>query len=364
MNNTILHGGIDELNIIKEHVVELARYQEKNAELLKEEARLDKLIAGKEKDLNDEIENTLKKRKSELVETYENQLATLNARNKKIKAKKEKDKGVKVSERISEETAELREKNKELTLEIKTKLKNEKTPRICNTTLFYALFMPKGIGEIFLFILSLLVIFLAIPFGIYLLFFAKKFSELALAIIYVVMIVLVGGAYLAINNKIKEPHLDTIRAVRLLRNQYCRNNKNIRDIQKGIKNDADESVYGLEQYDDELNEIASETNRVREEEKQAINTFEAETTLQIKEEIKGRYAGELTSLKETYTQVCANQKDTEAKVKEISLMMSKQYEAYLGKDILTVPKLDKLISRISKGEANDIGEALALENTK
>ena len=191
MSNAILHGGIDELNTIKEHVMELNGFQERNAELLKEEIRLDKLIAGKEKDLADETESTLKKRKSELTATYESQLSTLNARNKKIRAKKEKDKGVKVSERISVETAELRDKNKELALEIKAKLKTGKTPKICNTTLFYALFMPKGIVELFLFILSLLVVFLAIPFGIYLLFFAESFGELALAIIYVIMICLV-----------------------------------------------------------------------------------------------------------------------------------------------------------------------------
>lgn len=364
MSNAILHGGIDELNTIKEHVLEFVGYQERNGELLKEEARLDKLIAGKEKDLSDETENTLKKRRSELTATYESQLSVLTARQKKIKAKKEKDKGLKVSERISEETAELREKNKALALEIKTKMKTEKTPKLCNTTLFYALFMPKSIGEILLFILSLLVVFLAIPFGIYLLFFAKKFSEIALAIIYVIMILLVGGAYLAVNNKIKEPHLDTIRSVRLLRNQYRRNVKNMLDIQKGIKNDADESAYGLEQYDDELTEVAAEISRVTEEEKQALNTFEAETAVQIKEEIKGRYAQELASLKATRADVCASQKEAEDKVKALSLMMSKQYEAYLGKDMLTVPKLDKLISRISAGEAADIGEALALENVK
>ena len=45
-------------------------------------------------------------------------------------------------------------------------------------------------------------------------------------------------------------------------------------------------------------------------------------------------------------------------------MMSKQYEAYLGKDMLTIQRLDKLISRINKGEAHDIGEALALEKSK
>ena len=364
MENAILHAGIEELNTIKEHVLELTGCQERNEELLKEEVRLDKLISGKEKDLNDEMETTLKKRKSELSSTYESQLGTLNARNKKVKTKKEKDKGVKVTERIAEETAELRERNKELALEIKTKMKADKTPKICNTTLFYALFMPKTLVEVLLFILGLLIVFLVIPFGIYLLFFAEKFGELALAIIYVVMILLVGSIYLSINNRVKEKHLDTIRGVRGLRNQYRRNIKNIRDIQRGIKNDTDESSYGLEQYDDELAEIEAEIQRVTEEEKEALNTFETVTAPQIKAEIKGRYEEELNALKEKYKETCAEQKNMEGKVKEYSLMMSKQYEAYLGKDMLTVQKLDKLIAHIQKGEATNIGEALALEKNK
>lgn len=364
MDNAILHAGIDELNTIKEHVLELAGYQERNAELEKEESRLEKLISAKEKDLNDETEATLKKRKNEIVATYESQLATLNARNKKVKTKKEKDKGAKISERIAEETSELREKNKELSLEIKTKMKADKAPKICNTTLFYAFFMPKTIVEFLVFILGLLIVFLAIPFGIYLLFFAEKFGELALAIIYVIMILLVGGIYLAINNNVKEKHLETIRAIRGLRNQYYRNAKNIKDIQNGIKNDADESSYGLEQYDDELNEISTEIQRVTEEEKNALNTFETVTASQIRAEIKGRYENELISLKEKYKETSEEQKHTEEKVKELSLMLSKQYESYLGKDMLTVAKLDKLIARIKKGEAATIGEALALENNK
>jgi len=364
MENAILHGGVEELNTIKESVLELTGYQERNAELQKEEVRLEKLISTKEKDLNDETDTTLKKRKNELVATYESQLATLNARNKKIKAKKEKDKGAKVSERIEEETAELRDKNKELALEIKTKLKADKAPGLCNTTLFYAFFMPKTLSEILVFILGLLLVFFALPFGIYLLFFAEKFGELALAIIYVILILLVGSLYLAINNKVKEKHLDTIRAVRGLRNQYLRNEKNIKDIRKGIKNDKDESTYGLEQYDAELEEISAEIQRITEEEKEALTTFETVTSVEIKAEIKARYEEELTSLREKLKETDTEQKKMEDKVKEYSLMMSKQYEAYLGKDMLTVQKLDKLIARIKNGEAANIGEALALENSK
>lgn len=364
MDNAILHAGIEELNTIKEHVLELTGYQERNAELEKEEARLEKLIDTKEKDMNDEMETTLKKRKNELVSTYESQLATLNARNKKIKAKKEKDKGAKVSERIAEETAELRERNKELILEIKAKLKGGKTPRFCDSTLFYSWFMPKTPVENLIFMVTLLLVFLALPFGIYLPLFAEKFGEAALAVIYGVVIILAGGVYLAISNQVKEKHLDTIREVKLLRLQYRENAKNIKNIQKGIQNDSDESSYGLEQYDAELEEIGAEILRVTEEEKNALSTFETVTAGQIKTEIKGRYEEELNSLREKYKETCTEQKSMEEKVKEFSLMMSKQYEAYLGKDMLTVAKLDRLAARIQKGEAADIGEALALENNK
>ncbi|MBO5353772.1 MAG: hypothetical protein J6A77_10795 [Lachnospiraceae bacterium] len=361
MENAILHAGVDELNIIKEYVLELNGYQEKNTELLKEEARLEKLIASKEKDVTDETETTLKKRKNELTMTYESQITNLNARNKKVRAKKEKDKGAKMSERISEETAELRDKNKELLLEIRSKMKADKTPRICNSTLFFSFFMPKALLEFFIFLLGLLVVFLVIPFGIYLAFFAEKFGELALAILYIIMILLVGSLYLAINNKVKERHLETIREIRGLRHQIRKNRSGIRKIQKGIKKDSDESVYGLEQYDDELAEIEEEIRRVAEEEKEELNTFETVTAARIKEEIQGRYAEELSSLRQKQKEADAEQKQTEEKIKEISLMLSKQYEAYLGKDMLTVQKLDRLIARIEKGEAADIGEALALE---
>lgn len=364
MDNAILHAGVEELNTIKEHVMELTGYQEKNEELLKEESRLDKLIFGKEKDLNEEIEATLKKRRNELTETYESQMATLSAREKKVKAKKEKDKGAKMTERIAEETADLREENKRLSLEIKAKQKAEKIPGFCRTTGFFAFFMPRTPIEFLLLIFWILFLFLALPFGLYLWLFAKEIGEIALAVIYLIIILLVGSVYLTINNRVKEKHLDTIREIREIRNAYLKNKKDIRKIRKGIRKDQDESIYGLEQYDDELKEIDAEIRKISEEEKKALSVFETESTPQIKKEIKCRYEEELTSLRKTQKQVVAEQKETEEKIKDFSLMMSKQYEIYLGKDMLTVAKLDKLISYIEKGEASDIGSALAIENNK
>jgi len=364
MDNAILHGGIDELNIIKEKVLELDGYQEKNADLLKEENRLDKLIFSKEKDLNEEIETTLKKRRNELESTYESQLSVLSAREKKVKAKKEKDKGAKMTERIADETADLRDENKAFVQEMKVKQKAEKIPAFCRTTMFFAFFMPRTPVEFLMLVLGLLLLFLVLPFGLYLWLFAEKFGEIALAVLYLALILLVGGVYLAINNRVKEKHLETIREIRELKNSYYKNRKTIRRIRRGIRKDADESRYGLEHYDNELSEIRADYQKLLDEEKDALNTFETKTTPQIKAEIKERYEEELTSLNQTKKEIAAEQKKTEEIVKELSLMMSKQYEIYLGKDMLTVAKLDKLISYIEKGEASDIGCALAIENSK
>ncbi len=364
MENAILYAGVEELNTIKEHVMEYNGYRERNEEFQREEQRLSKLITTKEKALAEETETTLKKRRSELETAYKGQLANLNTREKKVKANKDKVKGTRVGERIAEETAELREENKKLVTDIKALLKTNKTPKLCNTTLFYGLFMPKALVEFAVFLVALLLVFLCLPFGVYNLFFKERFGEIALAVIYVVTILMFGGLYLLINNKVKERHLETIREIRSIRHQIRKNRRSIKKIGRGIKGDSDESTYGLEQYDDDLAEIESERKRIAEEEKEALNTFDTVTSAQIQEEIKGRYQPEIDSLCEKQKEAAAELKKTGEKVQEFTLMLSRQYEAYLGKENLAVEKLDKLIAKIESGEAGNIGEALAAEKTK
>lgn len=364
MGNAILYAGVEELNTIKEHVMELEGYQNKNEELLREESRLEKVLSDKEKDLGEEIETTLRKRRNEVTASFEGQLSTLNTRQKKIKNKKEKAKDMKVSERILEETAQLRDRNKELTIEVKTLLKKDKTPKVCNNIVFFSLFQPKGLSEFIILIIGLLVAFLAIPCGVYALLPTKPFGDMTLALIYLITVLVFGGGYLLINNLIKEKHLDTIKQIRVFRTEQHTNAKKIRIIRKGIKNDADESTYGLEQFNSELKEVEEEIHKVAEEEKQALTEFENTTTGMITEEIKGRYKEELESIRGSYDSTCTEQKQTEEKVKEFTLMLSKQYESYLGKDVLNVAKLDRLIGFIERGEATNIGEALAKDKEK
>ena len=360
MDNAILYAGIEELNTIKEYVLELKSYEEKNSELEQEEARLEKVISEKKKEMADEIEVVRKKRKKELTSSYEGQIAKLNSKAKKIKSQKGKEKGQKVAKRVTTETAELRDANNAIMIDIKALMKKNKTPRICNTTLFYSFFMPKAPVEFLILFLGILITFLMLPLSVYWLFFTDV-GALSLALIYIIITILFGGAYVVLNNILKIKHLATLKEIKSFRHQYRLNRKKMKSIKKGIRKDTDESSYGLEQYDAELGKIEKEIERIVEEEKDALVKFENTVVNQIIEETKGRYQEELDSLKVAHETTCEEQKETEEKVKEITLMLSKQYETYLGKEVLNVAMLDRLIAHIESGEATTIKEALALE---
>lgn len=360
LENAILYAGIEELNTIKEYVLELQSYEEKNAELEQEESRLEKVLSGKKKELAEEIELTRKKRKKELSSSYESQIAKLNAKAKKIRSQKGKEKGQKVAKRVTEATAELRDANKGILIDIKALMKKNKTPKICNTTLFYSFFMPKAPTEFLILFFGILLVFLILPLSVYQLF-AKETGALGIALIYIIVVVLFGGIYFILNSKLKEKHLAILKEMKIFRHQYRVNRRKMKAIQKGIQKDTDESSYGLEQYDTELTKIEEEIARIAEEEKEALVKFENIVVGQIADEIKERYQEELNSLKAAYETTCAEQKETEEKVKEITLMLSKQYETYLGKEVLNVDMLDRLMEHIQSGEANTIKEALALE---
>lgn len=360
MENAILYAGVEELNIIKEQVLELNGYQEKNEELLREEARMEKLLAGKEKEMADEIDRTIKKRKNSIASNYGNQLSVLENRRKKVQTRKNKAKGIKVSERIGEETAELREANKNIAIDIKANMKKDKIPHYCNSNLFYSLFLPKRFGEYMLLMVVMILLLFLMPVGVYKLFF-EKFGTWALAIVYAVDIVIFGGLYVLINNRIKEKHVTVLRENHILFLKIKSNRKKIQHIERDIQSDGDESSYGLEEFDDDLNEIDKEIQRVAEEEKEEMTKFEAVVAAQLKEEIQGRYKEEIQALSDKAKEVSAEQTAVEEKAKELVLMISKQYETYLGKDMLTIEKLDRLIAHIEKGEATNIGEAVNLE---
>ncbi len=358
MEGNILSGGVDELNTVKESLLKLNVYKENNDVLVTEETKLEKNIQSKEKAISDEIISTTKKRKDEIDAAYNEQIDKTRTRIKKIRSKKEKSKNQKVSERIELETADLREEHRQLLAESKSIFKQNQVPSFCNTKLYYALFLPKGMGDIIIICLTLLLTLLAIPSGIYFLLLPDK-EMIYLVLIYFITVVFFGGTYMLIDNNTKDKHRDSINRVRVIRNNIVNNKKKRNQIRKRILKDRDESPYGLEKFNQELQELDNEINSITEQKKDALAIFENTTRFVIGEEIKVRNQEELTVLKKEYDRVYAEIKKMEENIKLLSMGIASNYEAYLGKEFMSVEKLDLLADLMTSNNLTTISEAVA-----
>lgn len=358
MEENILSGGIEELKKVRSKLSELSGYRENNHILTAEEAKLNKNIINREKAINEEIIGTVRKRKEEIEDTYEEQVNETRSRIKKVLDRKEKSKNTKISERIESETAQLREEYDRLKLEGKTVLKQDQVPSFCNTGLYYALYMPKGIGDIIVIGIVLLLVLLVIPCSVYFLVLQDK-GMIYLALVYFITVILFGGAYMLIDSSTKEKHGASIRKVREIRDRLAANKRKRNRIRNRILNDKDESTYGLDEYDKELQELDGGVNAILEQRKDALEVFENTTRFVIGEEIKLRHQEELNKLKAEYDRVCTEVKKTEGNITVLSMEIARNYEVYLGKEFMSVDRIDQLIETMTENHFTTVSDAIA-----
>lgn len=357
MESNILSGGLEDLNGLKNILTELDGYKDKSDALVTEEAKLEKTIKNKEKAIADEIAATIKKRKDEIEATYDEQLEKTRSRIKKIRGRKEKSKSAKISERIEAETFQLREEYRQMLLESKAMLKQNKVPSFSNWKLFYALFLPRGMGDLAIIAVTLVVILLILPCFVYFYVIPEE-NMIYLILIYFITVIFFGGLYMLIDNGIKDKHKETIKRVYRLRLQIIDNKKKRDKIRKGILKDKDESQYGLDNFDQELSELDNELNSITEQKKEALSVFENTTRMIIGEEIRARSQDELNVLKKEYGQVYVEVRDTEDKIKNLSMETANHYEAYMGKEFMSIDKLNILIDIMTDNDLKTISEAI------
>jgi hypothetical protein len=359
MADSILSGGLDELDKLKNILIELNRYKDENDVLVNEEIRLEKSIKGMEKAISDEINSTTKKRKDEIETTYNEQMDLTRARIKKIKSKKEKSKNAKINERIDTETMSLREEYNQLISETKSLMKHNNIPKFCNTKLFYALYMPKGIQDFFIICMSLFIVLLALPYAIYT-FFVPKEQMIYLVFIYPIIVIIFGGLYMLIENNTKDKHKEEIITLRGIRKKIIQNKKQRNIIKNNILKDRDESKYDLEKFNQELKELETELNDINKQKQEALAVFDNTTRYVISEEIKSRTQEELEKIKHQYEKVYMEVKNMEDNIKNLSMDIANSYEAYLGKEFMSVEKLSNLETYMTENNIASISEGISL----
>lgn len=355
----ILSSGIDKLIDLQSHLNDLKIYKDNLKQLEAEDEDLERIIIAKERTIDAEIDNVIKKRKAEVSATFDSQLDNTKADMKKVKAKREKQKNRKVSERIKEETEDLRRENKQLQEDIKHIVKNDRVPKIFNTRLFHALYYPKGLADAGIDFICILVLFLLLPNVIFR-YVVKTDKPIIMALIYFCTILLFGAIYFALNARLKNQYHETFKKVKEIRSAILANNKEIKKIKKAIQKDKDESNYGLEKYNKDIKELEETMDLILNKKKESIIEFESTSKIIIANEIREKNKPELLNLQQKHEEVHELNKEYSNKVKELEMQLASTYETYLGKEFMNSDKLEKLIKIMESKEGMVISEAMKL----
>lgn len=340
----------------KEAVTELNDFSRKEGELRQESARLEKSLAAEKKAVNDAINSTVRKRREEIQSSYDAEIGKLQDKLKKTRARREKAKNQGMKDRIKEETMELHEHNRELRVRMKALFQSDRVPFICNTNYYYAMYFPRGLREIFTLLLTFVICFGLIPYGIY--YFLPEKKTFYLALIYGAAVLIFGGIYILIGNLTKDRHLSALKEGRAIRSLIASNNKKIAVITSSIKRDRNEKIYDLEKFDDEIAQLNQDLEETAQKKKDALNTFENVTKTIITDEIMGNSRAKLDALAQSQQEAEDRLHYTETIVKEKKIFITDTYESYLGKEFLVPEKLDELKKIMENGTAVNLSEAI------
>ena len=305
------------------------------AKQLKEQGeRQEKELAAAKKAVTDSVNQTIKKRRSEIDTSYDKEIAKGQERLKKARTQREKAKNKGMKERIAEETSELREHNRDLQIQMKTMFQKDKVPVFCRTTFYYSLYYARGLKERLIGFITFLICFLALPCGVYFLLPDRKIWYLVL--VYFADIIIFGGLYVTIGNRSRSRYHDALKQGREIRNLLSSNEKKIKVIVHSIEKDGNEDIYDLEKYDDEIACAQQE-----------LSDIAAKKEIEEKEQ-------KLQEVNDSLAQL-------ESSIRQQNIHITDTFGPYLGKEYLNTDKLLGLSKLIQSGTASNITEAIEMD---
>ena len=362
VDNNFLSGDVNSLKASRGLVEQYNQARDDCAQTTAEEKRLEKELALNKKNLKDNIESTVKKRRAEVAGKFDDEVDKDQDKIKKIRAKREraKDKGIK--ERIAEETADLTAQNKELKKNIRESLKKEKLPGFCGSGFYFTLYYTKGAGEVFICALMIVMMFLVVPAVVYLALPFEKlpdsYNGLAFALTFFVVVLIVFFIYKVIGDKTKNRHFEELKSVRSLRDQIISNKRQISNICRAIKKDKNEEMYELDNFDEQINAINADIDKINSEKEAALKNFDDNVSASVATEIENREMPRINEISDNYNAMVARHAELDETIRQMRLKLSTDYEAYLGEGFTDINKLDELISIMESGSAGTVSEAI------
>ncbi len=364
MQDSVFNENVDYLYQVQTDLEAVEQLKKELTEYKNQEKNLKKAITTEEKSIQDEIAQTIRKRKNEIEKIYDDQIDANKNKSRNVRARRDKAKSKRVDERVSYETAELTEENRQLQVEMRTLFKAHHVPVFCRRELFYSLFMTKRFLEIITLVVAILIAYIAVPALLYLLSAHVLFRDSAhqtylCTLLVSVVLFVFSFIYVMMMNKVKIRHYDTLMEGRNIKDQIAANKRQMKAIRNKINKDKDDSQYGLDKYDAKLEELDQELEQISKEKQDAMTVFENETKQILTNEVNDRRLGRLEQMKESIDEMEEHMTVLDEDIQNSSLAIANNYGAILGKEFCTPAKVADLISLMEDGTADTVSEAIA-----
>ncbi len=357
----ILNGGVEVLEQIisdmREHNDKVDRLDNLNNAV----RELNKEIEAAQREIMAETNLKVSAATQAICEGYDKAISADNAKIKQVQVEREKAKTAGVNERIANETQELRKENEMLQSQIDGAFKQEKIPKFANSRLFFALFRRKDtIDYIIDFAVSAVFMFV-IPLIVLLIFTVLEVEpQTWMYFVYIVILEIVEFILrIVVENSVITPHALTIDGARGNKEKIAGNNKTIKKITSGIRQDQNEEMYGLGQFDYAINELHDHIRNVEDEKAKALEEFEKNTKPDIVAEIESRSKERISRAQSEITKKNEEAVRLDELVKQQRIYISSNYEAYLGKEFMNLDKLQEMSGFMKSGIAETVGQAMA-----
>lgn len=358
--DNFLSGGAAELKQAKAAITRANKLADEMLESEKLVRSNDKDVESNKKYMKDKIESTVKSRRDELVKSHDTIIAEAKKELKNIEKDRRNAKAKAINTRISGETDSFSNENKKLRGQVKTLFKQAKIPGFLNNRLFYALFYPKTILD---FLILALVAILSIAVIPNLVIYLIKTTTFIKILIYIGIVLLFLAVYFIImvsaRGSAKEAAVEKARAIRKRINN---NNKQIKATSDSIRTDTDESTYGLEEFDERIQQVTAAIEQKEDEKAAALKDFDTNTAARIRMEIENENIPVIQQLEADGKALKADFVQKQADAQAAQTEINNTYAAYLGAKNATPEKIDDMITIIEEGKASTIMQALDIIN--
>jgi len=251
---------------------------------------------------------------------------------------------------------ELRMTNRDLKSTVKSNFKKDSVPNICNTKLFYALYFPNRAGEFFKLLIAFVICFIAIPIATY--FLIPDHKQWYLIAIYIIAVIIFCGLYVMVGNHTKVKHLKALIEGRTIHNEILSNKRKIQARIKLINRDKNEDIYKLDTFDDEISHIKQDLTDISIKKQEALNTFETVTKNIISDELTNNVKVRMDKLIENHNLIKSQLDEVSVARKTKNLYIIDNYEVYIGKEFMSVDKIDALANIMNHSTVTNISEAI------